>query len=308
MSGREALQRCPSLVALPPRPDAYREASAALHRVLARYSDRIDPVSLDEAYLDVSDLDPAAVNPPDPTAAPARAIGEALRRDVYRATGLTASVGVSTSKLVAKIASDHQKPDGLTVVPPREVVAFLAPLPLSAFPGIGPKSAARLAELGLSTAADVQELLPNELRALVGRHAPWLERLASGVDTREVGRERVRKSIGAERTHASPLRSPAAQDAALVTVANEVAQRMDARGVAACRVTVKVKGPTLVVQSRQTLCGVAARSVDDLLAVARPLLSALRADIPRMRLVGLVARDLVPAHAPTGRQLGFAFG
>ncbi|HEX9951378.1 MAG TPA: DNA polymerase IV, partial [Rubricoccaceae bacterium] len=155
-----ARQLCPDLVVVPTRFEAYREASAAVHAVFRRYTDLVEPLSLDEAYLDVT----------APLTGPPSAVrtAEAIRAEIHAATGLTASAGVSFCKFLAKVASGLDKPDGLSVVLPHEARAFLAALPVERFHGVGPATARRLTALGIRTGADLQARSEADLGAVLG--------------------------------------------------------------------------------------------------------------------------------------------
>lgn len=192
----KARQLCPDLIILPVRFELYREVSEQIHGVFERYTDLIEPLSLDEAYLDVSHLKQ-----------PGREIAQNIRADIRRGTGLTASAGVAPNKLVAKIASDWNKPDGQLVVPPSKVADFMRDLPVRKIWGIGPKSAARLQAEGIATCADLQALDRAGLVARCGSFGLELYQLCRGIDERPVEPDRIRKSLSNERTFSENLRS-----------------------------------------------------------------------------------------------------
>ena len=192
MATAHARRLCPSLTVLPGRMAVYQQVSAALRAIFERYTDRIEPLSLDEAYLDVSDSPLYQGS--------ATRMAEAIRADIRRELQLTASAGVAPNKFLAKIASDLNKPDGLFVLAPEQVAAFVAALPLRKIPGVGQKSAERLAALGLHTGADVQGYPASELIRLFGKQGQMLLARAHGIDERPVEVSRVRKSVGVELT------------------------------------------------------------------------------------------------------------
>ena len=201
----QARQLCPGLVVVPPRFEAYREVSQAVHAVFRRYTDLVEPLSLDEAYLDVTE---PLVGPPSGIRT-----AEAIRAEILATTGLTASAGVSFCTFLAKVASDLDKPDGLSVILPHEARAFLAALPVERFHGVGPATARRLHALGIATGADLQARTEADLRAALGKTGAWLARVARGLDDRPVRPHRVRKSVGVERTSSATsgqVRSPSA--------------------------------------------------------------------------------------------------
>ncbi len=192
----------------------------------------MQPVSIDEAYLDVT---PGRYSTEHPVA-----VARRIRARVAE-LGVTCSVGVSASKSVAKIASDHDKPDGLTVVCPGEEAAFLAPLPVRAMPGIGPRTAERLGELGLRTLGDVAALDDTTARQVLGSHGTDLVARARGLDGREVHDNAGVKSVSNERTFATDVRTPAEVDGALSGLAAKVGQRLRHKGLAGRTVTVKLR-------------------------------------------------------------------
>ena len=192
MATATAQRLCPQLVLLPGRMALYQQVSAQLQAIFARYSDCIEPLSLDEAYLDVSQARWCQGS--------ATRMAEAIRADIRRELALTASAGVAPNKFLAKIASEINKPDGLFVLPPEQVATFVESLPLRKIPGIGQKSAERLARAGLHTCGDVQRFSPYELIRQFGKTGQMLLQRCQGIDERPVESERVRKSVGVETT------------------------------------------------------------------------------------------------------------
>ena len=195
-----AKRLCPELIFVPARLSYYRSVGLEIRSIFARYTDIREPVSIDESYLDVS----------NPKRGPCSGtlIGQAIKRDVFRETGLTMSVGVAAGKFYAKLASGMNKPSGLTVIRPDEVVATLAKLNVSAFHGVGPVTARRLTAEGIRTGADLQSCSKERLEAILGSFGTFLHRVANGHDDRPV-KPRERKSYGAERTFSRPLQTEA---------------------------------------------------------------------------------------------------
>jgi DNA polymerase IV len=187
-----AKRRCPELVFVKPRFDVYKAVSQQIRGIFADYTDLIEPLSLDEAYLDVSE-DRKGLGS-------AKAIAEEIRARIKTETGLTASAGVSYCKFIAKLASDQNKPDGLCVIPPGKGPAFVATLPVARFHGVGPKTAAKMERLGIHTGADLASWSLQELEAHFGSSGRWYYRIARGIDEREVKSDRPYKSVSAERT------------------------------------------------------------------------------------------------------------
>ena len=228
-----AARRCPDLVFVPPRFDVYRAVSEQIRAIFAHYTALIEPLSLDEAYLDVSeDLHRLGS---------ARAIAEDIRARIKAETGLTASAGVSYNKFIAKLASDQNKPDGICVIPPHKGAAFVASLPVRRFHGVGPVTAAKMERLGILTGADLRAQPIEMLRANFRSSADYLFRAARGEDDRPVRVDRATKSVGAERTFDRDLTDPAELLAALDRVAEAAWARVDRSGAAGRTVTLKLR-------------------------------------------------------------------
>ncbi len=187
-----ALKLCPHLTLLPGRFEAYKEASSHIQAIFSRYTARIEPLSLDEAYLDVSDSDLCHGS--------ATLIARDIRQTIFNELNLTASAGVAPIKFLAKIASDLNKPNGQYVITPEDVPEFLRTLPLSKIPGVGKVSAAKLEAMGLRTCEDVQKSDLAQLLKRFGKFGRVLWERSNGIDEREIVSERLRKSIGVERT------------------------------------------------------------------------------------------------------------
>ncbi|QUN04990.1 DNA polymerase IV [Shewanella yunxiaonensis] len=194
-----ALKLCPALILLPGRMEVYKAVSRQIHTIFERYTDKIEPLSLDEAYLDVSDCQLHQSS--------ATLIAEAIRRDILAETGLTASAGVAPVKFLAKVASEINKPNGQYVITPESLPDFIAALPLEKIPGVGKVTASRLAEMQLFTCADVQRIPQHQLVEIFGKFGQVLHQRAFGIDARELNPNRIRKSIGVETTLARDIYS-----------------------------------------------------------------------------------------------------
>jgi DNA polymerase-4 len=232
MSSARAEQLCPNAIWAKPRFDRYQEIAGAVRAIFTDETPLVQPVSIDEAYLDVS---PGRINAEDPVE-----VARRIKRRVAQ-LGLTVSVGVSTSKSVSKIASDLVKPDGLTVVLPGDEAAFLAPLAVSAIPGIGPRSAERLVAHGVVTLGDVARLDAATAEALLGSHGRELVSRCQGIDNRPVHTNDPAKSVSAERTFAVDVRTPAEVESALLALAGRVGRRLRRKGIAGRTLTVKLR-------------------------------------------------------------------
>ncbi|VEC00537.1 DNA polymerase IV [Cedecea lapagei] len=197
MSTAMALKLCPHLTLLPGRFDAYKEASSHIREIFARYTPLIEPLSLDEAYLDVTDCDRCQGS--------ATLIAREIRQAIADELNLTASAGIAPIKFLAKIASDLNKPNGQFVITPEQVPGFLATLPLGKIPGVGKVTVAKLETLGLRTCADVQNADLAMLLKRFGKFGRVLWERSQGIDEREISNERQRKSVGVERTLAEDI-------------------------------------------------------------------------------------------------------
>ncbi len=190
----KALQLCPNLVVVPSRMQVYKDVSQQIHRIFRRYTDKIEPISLDEAYLDVSDSPHLHGS--------ATLVAEQIRKDIFNELKLTASAGIAPLKFLAKIASDLNKPNGQYVITPNRVMNEIKALPLEKIPGVGKVSLQRLHQFGLYTCHDVQQCDQRELLLKFGKMGASLWKRSHGIDDREVITERNRKSVGVERTFA----------------------------------------------------------------------------------------------------------
>jgi DNA polymerase-4 len=231
MASAEAMRRCPQLILVPGRMEVYKAVSAQIHLIFARYSDLIEPLSLDEAYLDVTDCPYCQGS--------ATRIAQQIRAEIFRETGLTASAGVAPNKFLAKVASDENKPNGQCVVPPGQTMAFAAALALRKIPGVGPKTAERLADHNLHYCADILKHTPEELAQWFGKLGPILHQRAQGIDFREVKPRTERKSVGVERTLQQDLSSESACQSVLESLLTELTKRLRERPFKTLQVKLK---------------------------------------------------------------------
>jgi DNA polymerase-4 len=289
-----ALRKCPQAIVVPPRLARYAEVSDRIMSVFATFSPLVEALSLDEAFLDLTGAE-GLFGPPEEMA---RRIKGAVRE----ATGLTVSVGVAPNKYVAKVASDIRKPDGLCVVPPDGVRAFLDPLPVSRLWGVGKHGEERLQDMGLRTLADVAAADPAWLERRLGSMGPHVHALAQGIDPRPVVPDREAKSIGSEVTLDDDVVGRAAITPHLLREADRVGRRLRRAGLRAGGVRVKLKTTKFQLLTRQTALHPPTSSGDVLYREALRLLDAFDLGVP-MRLVGLAAYDLADAAAPVQGEL-----
>ncbi len=295
----EADRKCPDLIFVSPRMDVYKEESQAIRQILRRYTDLIEPLSLDEAYLDVTD---PKIGPPSGTL-----IARRIRREIREATGLTASAGVGPSKFVAKVASDQDKPDGLTVVRPDEQRAFIAALPVEAVHGIGPVTAEKMRDLGIEWGADLQRVPERRLRRAFGKRGAHFKTLAMGHDTRPVQPNRERKSVGAEKTFREDLTTPDAMCDRLERLARQVARRLATAERTGRTVTLKIKSHRHETTTRQTTLDRSVHTQEALHILAERLLYQPRPPTEPVRLLGLSVSSLAPRAVQRAGQLELPF-
>jgi DNA polymerase-4 len=284
MASVTALRRCPTLVFVPPRFDVYRAVSDQFRVIFADYTDLIEPLSLDEAYLDVSD-DARGIGS-------ATAIAAEIRARIFEATGLTASAGVSYNKFIAKLASDQNKPDGLCVIRPEQGPAFVAALPVKRFHGVGPVTAAKMEALGILTGADLRDRDLAELTRQFGSSAQYFHRAAHGDDDRPVRSGRPLKSVGAERRFDRDLSEQAELFAASEPVIDAAWRRIDRAGAQGRTLTLKAKFTDFRTVTRASTRGVPYAGRADLAAGGQALLSSLLPVATGTRLLGLTLSGL----------------
>lgn len=285
----EARRRCPALVVVRPRMARYREVSAAVFGVFAEFTPEIEGLSLDEAYLDVTASRGLF-------GAPATIAAE-IKARIRARTGLTASVGVAHNKLVAKIASDLRKPDGLCVVGPQEVEALFRDLPVGRLHGIGRKTGARLEALGVRTCGDLARADDGLLRPLFGRYTASVRARARGEDERPVVADGEEKQVSAEETFATDLTDPRRLAAEAGLLAERAAGRLRDRALVAGCVTLKIRTSDFTTVTRSLSFTPPTDDTRQLMRLAHRLLDAWLALAPELpvRLLGVSLRDLAPA-------------
>jgi len=293
-----AKRRCAELIFVKPRFDVYRSVSHEVRAIFADYTDLVEPLSLDEAYLDVTD-DRQGLGS-------ARAIAEDIRRRIAKETGLTASAGVSYCKFIAKLASDQNKPDGLCVIPPSQGPAFVAALPVARFHGVGPVTARKMERLGIFTGADLRDWTLPQLEAQFGSSGRWYWQIARGIDEREVRPDRPYKSVSAERTFDEDLRDPALLASELERIAGYAWDRVRRAQVSGRTVTLKVKFSDFSIITRSRSFAEPVPNLEAFARAGQALLGGLH-PVPRgIRLLGLGLHNLVDPQITQPKQLGLA--
>ncbi len=291
-----ALRRCPDLVFVAPRFEVYRAVSAQIHSVFARFTDLIQPLSLDEAYLDVT-ADIQAIGSAWKTA-------KAIRQQIFAETGLTASAGISYNKFLAKLASDQNKPDGQFAVTPDMGPAWVETLPVNRFHGVGPVTAAKMERLGILTGADLRAQPLDALRKHFGSAAEWYHAVARGIDDRPVNPNRVRKSSGSETTFGEDLTDADAITAQLLRMADDVWTWCADKQRFGRTATIKIKFADFQQITRARSIATATNSRETLHGLVRTLAATVLPPEKPIRLVGVTVsgfddlRDGTPGDLP----------
>ena len=285
MPSVRAARLCPDLIFVKPRFEVYKQVSAQIRDIFARFTPLIEPLSLDEAFLDVTDyLDGRT----------ATRIAQEIRALIRAETGLTASAGVSYNKFLAKLASDQRKPDGLFVIPPEAGPPFVLTLPISRFHGVGPATAAKMQRHGILTGADLHRQTPEFLTAHFGKAGRHYWNIARGIDHREVRPDRVRKSVGAETTFFDDIFDVAAAAEALAPLAGKVWRHAQPRGISGRTVTLKAKYTDFRIVTRARSQPHPVLSEAELLAQATSMLPQVLPDPRGVRLLGITLSSLCP--------------
>ncbi|MGE0542694.1 MAG: DNA polymerase IV [Dehalococcoidia bacterium] len=278
---RTAMLRCPDLIRVSPRFGRYREISDQVMTIFSRWTPLVEPLSLDEAYLDLSGH--LTETTPDVV----REAAARIKAEVREATGLTVSVGAGTTKSVAKVASDLKKPDGLVVIPAGAERIFLAPLPAGKLWGVGPKAQERLQRIGVRTIGDLATLDRRWLEDRFGRWGLMLHDLAHGIDPRPVTPERETKSVSVETTFAEDIWQPAQVDECLIDLAGHVCHRLRRQDLQGRTVTLKLRDAGFTTHTRQRTLAAATDDEAVVLDTARRLLAPELTPGRRLRLLGI---------------------
>jgi len=289
MPTAQARRLCPQLVLLPPDFDRYTAVSRQVMGIFHRYTPLVEPLSLDEAFLDVSGTERLFGD--------AVEVGRAIKADILRETGLVASVGVAPTKFLAKLASDLDKPDGFRVIEREQVREVLDPLPVSKIFGVGPRTAKRLEQLGVTTVRDLADQPRDEVRGRFGASGLWIHDLAHGIDPRRVTPRREEKSHGMERTFAEDISDREELGALLLSFCEEVAFTLRDKGLRGRTITLKVRYPDFTTVTRTKSLDVPTNLGPRIYQVAARLLGRL--DPGPLRLLGVQVSRLEDVRIPT---------
>lgn len=300
MPASRAVKLCPHAIFLKPRFDKYREVSAQIRRIFFEYTDLVEPLSLDEAYLDVTEnhiMLPSAT-----------LIAKMIRKRINEETGLTASAGVSSNKFLAKIASDLDKPDGLSIITPDQATSFIEQLPIGSFYGVGRATREKMEFLGIKTGADLRTWNETDLVKEFGKSGHHYYRIARGVDVRRVTPNRVRKSIGKERTFSDDVADLDWIRFFLEGLSEKIAILMQDMNAAGKTITLKVRYGNFETVTRSHTLNYFTNKKEELAEVSKKLLLETDAGIREVRLLGISVSNLNLAEGGSiGEQLELPF-
>lgn len=289
MSSRRALQLCPQLVFVRPRFDVYKQVSAQMHEIFHEYSDIIEPISLDEAFIDVT------VNKPGITLAVD--IAREIKQKIRNRLNLTASAGISYNKFLAKIASDIRKPDGICTIHPSHALDYIATLPVERFWGVGPATASKMHAMGIYTGLDLRNCPLEILLHTFGKSALIYHNFSLGIDNRPVEPERVRKSVGCESTLATDLTSTREIIEVIEELSYDLARRLEKASFTGHTLTLKIKHSDFTQHTRSETSDTTSWSRARIFETAVRLLSHFDTTRNPVRLIGLTLSN-PPAHLP----------
>lgn len=285
----KAMRLAPNAIVVEPHMNLYAQTSDEVMKIFQSFTPLVQPLSLDEAFLDVAGARKLIGSPTQ--------VGDLIRKRVWDEQGITCSVGVASTMFVAKLATNYAKPDGLHVVPKDQVIEFLHPLPLSSLWGVGQKGAEQLSRLGLKTVGDIANTPLKTLTRVVGQATgEHLSNLANGHDLRKVTPNQVEKSIGAERTFDTDVDDAQIILAQLHELSDKVARRLRAGDFLAKTITIKVRFADFTTITRSKSVSSSTDVGNEIYAVTRQLFEALHLARARVRLVGVRATGLVPSQ------------
>lgn len=295
MPSKKAQQLCPHVIFVRPRFPVYREVSQKIREIFHRYTDLIEPLSLDEAYLDVTQ-DKLGIGS-------AIAIAQQIKQAIRDELQLTASAGISVNKFVAKIASDMQKPDGLTFIAPDQVEDFMEKLPVEKFFGVGRVTAEKMKRMNLHTGADLKRLTENDLVQHFGKTGRFYYRIVRGIDEREVQPHRETKSLGAEDTFAFDLTTVDEMNAELDKIAVTVTERLKKYNLKGRTVTLKIKYSDFRQITRNQSFPYPVGDLETIAGTAKQLLLKTEPDDVKIRLLGITLSNFNEEPQGESRQL-----
>ncbi len=300
MSCARAYRLCPQVIFVRPRFDAYHEVSQQIRGIFLQYTDLVEPLSLDEAYLDVTSNKPNIQS--------ATWVAQIIRQKIRNETALTASAGVSYNKFLAKIASDIKKPDGLTVVTPEQAEQFIARLPIRRFHGVGRVTEKKMESLGILTGADLRQHSLQELNKNFGKAGEYYFNIARGIDLRPVVPNRVRKSIGKETTLTEDTADLGQMLTIIGALAEKVATLLQTKQTSGLTLTLKIKYSDFQIVTRSISREQPIETAEEILLLSEKLLQKTEAGKRAVRLLGVTISHLttdMPADEPLQLELPF---
>lgn len=298
MSSMLAAKQCPQLIFVKPRFERYKEVSIQIREIFHAYTDLVEPLSLDEAFLDVTEN--------KKNLSSASQVARLVREEIKAVTGLNASAGISVNKFMAKVASDINKPNGQKTIPPEEVLEFLERLPIGKFFGVGEKTAMKMRKQGIFTGAELKKQPLSTLNALFGKSGQHFYDIVRGISHSEVRPDRIRKSLGAERTFMNDLDSTEAMVEQLEYIADELDKRLSRGKVAGKTITLKLKYDDFTIHTRSKTISKFVSSRSEILVLARELLE--QEPLERaVRLLGITLSKLNTEDESISVQLEFEF-
>lgn len=288
MSSRVALQLCPHLLFTRPRFEVYKQVSDHIRSIFRRYTDLIEPLSLDEAYLDVTQ-DKLQIGS-------AIEIAKQIKESIKQELNLSASAGVSVNKFIAKIASDYEKPDGLTFIGPSKVIRFLESLPIEKFFGVGKVTAQKMKGIGIHTGADLKTFSEQELIRKFGKSGKFFYHMVRGEDSRPVRPNRISKSIGIEDTFFSDIKDPQEMLQELRVLCEKLEKRLESKNKQGRTVTVKIKFSDFTQITRSKTSPFYIYSSSDIFKDVEELFASVNLVERRVRLLGVTISNFYDAH------------
>ena len=290
-----ALRLCPNAIFVRPRFELYRQISQQIRDIMFSYTDFVEPLSLDEAYLDVTQCKRSFGSP--------TLVAKVIKNQIHYATGITASAGISYNKFLAKIASDMDKPDGLTLITEKQGPEFVKQLPIGKFHGIGPATESKMQDLGVYSGEDLLAWSLEELKPLFGKVSDYYYHAARGIDHREVVNHRQRKSIGSEKTYSEDVNDVQEMSHRLEKLAEEVWQELCDKQMTARTITVKVKFDNFVQVTRAVTINRDICKLEDITTPLQDLLDKAEVKGRRVRLLGVSVSKLTMLEQVAEEQL-----
>ena len=299
MPGYKAKALCPDLIFVKPRFEVYGEVSRQIRNICKRYTDLIEPLSLDEAYLDVTQSKLGHKYATD--------IAKSIKADIWKETRLTASAGVSYCKFIAKVASDIQKPDGLTIIKPHQAISFLEGLPIEKFYGVGKVTAAKMKEMGIKTGADLTQWSLYDLIKAFGKSGRFYYHIVRGIDDRPVSPDRTRKSIAGERTSDADLTTLEGLQEKLLEIVQKLVMRLNKVQLYGRTITLKLKTSDFKIITRSRSFAYPVNDPEVILSAAMELLEENYKNGTSIRLIGITSSNFPQTNDHLGHQMTLDF-